>query len=116
MSTRGGARPGAGRKPKATVVLRRTMAAEILSAVDEVEVWKGLIEKADYRTRLEALKYLTDRRDGKAPQAVFSDPQGHVIEVACLPVDPCRKLNQSAVDREAVAPRLLAPKTSASTS
>ncbi len=69
--TRGGARPGAGRKPKPTVVLRRTMAAEILSAVDEVEVWKGLIERGDYRTILEAMKYLTDRRDGKAPQAVI---------------------------------------------
>jgi hypothetical protein len=86
--TRGGARPGAGRKPKPTVVLRRTMAAEILSAVDEVEVWKGLIERGDYRTILEAMKYLTDRRDGKAPQAVISV---EAPAIDCTPV-PCRQL------------------------
>lgn len=66
MSTRGGARPGAGRKPKATVVLRRTMAADILSAVDEIAVWKELIESFDHRVRLDALKYLNrlTRREG----------------------------------------------------
>ena len=84
MSTRGGARPGAGRKPKATVILRRTMAAEILSAVDEIAVWQGLIQCGDYRVRLDAMKYLTDRRDGKAPQAVIS------VEARTVPRSPRR--------------------------
>ncbi len=84
----GGARPGAGRKPKPTVVLRRTMAAEILSAVDEIAVWKEPIESFDHRVRLDALKYLTDRRDGKAPQAVISV---EAPAIDCTPV-PCRQL------------------------
>ncbi len=89
---RGGARPGAGRKPKATVILRRTMAAQILCAVDEIEVWKLLIEQADYRTRLDAMKYLTDRRDGKAPQAVISVEARTVPEaIDCTPA-PYRQL------------------------
>jgi hypothetical protein len=92
MTIRGGARPGAGRKPKQTVILRRTMAAEILSAVDEVQVWRELIERADYRTRLDAMKYLTDRRDGKAPQAVISVEAQTVPEtIECAPV-PYRQL------------------------
>jgi hypothetical protein len=69
-------------------VLRRTLAAEILSGIDELEVWKLLIEQADYRTRLDAMKYLTDRRDGKAPQAVIS-VEAPTIE--CTPV-PYRQL------------------------
>jgi hypothetical protein len=76
-------RPGAGRKAKRAVVLRRTLAAEILNSVDEVEVWRGLIERADYRTRLDAMKYLTDRRDGKAPQAVIGT---ETPAIDCTPV------------------------------
>jgi hypothetical protein len=68
------------------------MAAEILSAVDEVEVWKGLIACGDYRTRLDAMKYLTDRRDGKAPQAVFSVEARTVPDaIDCTPA-PYRQL------------------------
>jgi hypothetical protein len=67
--------------------MRRTMATEILSAVDEVQVWRELIERADYRTRLDAMKYLTDRRDGKAPQAVISLEARTVPDaIDCTPV------------------------------
>jgi hypothetical protein len=67
---RGGSRSGAGRKPKALVPLRKAMAEEILSSVDEIVLWGELLSCDDPRIRLDTLKYLTDRRDGKAPQTV----------------------------------------------
>jgi hypothetical protein len=58
-------------------------AAMILAAVDENGLWnqllmatstiptkEGPIEVPDWRTRLNALQYLTDRRDGKPRQAM----------------------------------------------
>ena len=65
---RGGARLGAGRKPKPMLVLRKAQAEQILGTVDEFELWRELLSCDDYRIRLDTLKYLTDRRDGKAPQ------------------------------------------------
>lgn len=73
---RGGVRPGAGRKPKPLVPLRKAMAEEILSSVDEVGLWAQLLNSDDPRIRLDCLKYLTDRRDGKAPQTVPSEGPG----------------------------------------
>lgn len=86
----GGARKGAGRKrspirelQRARKTLKAVSATLILAQIDELESWKDLLRATrtlivgekpmdvpDYKTRLEALKYLTDRRDGKAPQAV----------------------------------------------
>lgn len=87
----GGARKGAGRKrspirelQRARKTLKAVSATLILAQIDELEAWKDLLgatrtlivgegepmDVPDYKTRLEALKYLTDRRDGKAPQAV----------------------------------------------
>lgn len=51
-------------------ILRRTTAAEILAQFDEVQLWSDLLTDGDSRIKLDALKYLTDRRDGKALQAV----------------------------------------------
>jgi len=65
----GGVRKGAGRKPESNVMKKAT-AGEILSEVDEVELWKQLLNSSNKRIALDALKYLTDRRDGKAQQAV----------------------------------------------
>ena len=67
---RGGKRPGAGRKPNylKRLGIKAVTAAEILAHVDEVELWLGLL--ADKNYKLQALQYLTDRRDGKAKQAV----------------------------------------------
>ena len=60
---RGGARPGAGRKPKPLITIRKIMAEEILGAVDEVELWKQLVASDDLRIRLDSLKYrLADMR------------------------------------------------------
>jgi hypothetical protein len=67
---RGGKRPGAGRKPNylKRLGIKAVTAAEILAHVDEVESWLGLLQDKNYK--LQALQYLTDRRDGKAKQAV----------------------------------------------
>jgi hypothetical protein len=84
---RGGKRQGAGRKPgsinritalrNANQELREikgqrareaVTAAAVLGAIDEMGTWLKLV--ADPRTRLDAMKYLTDRRDGKAQQGI----------------------------------------------
>lgn len=68
---RGGRREGAGRKPKPKLPFTpKNVAAQVLSdpRVQEVELWLSLL--ADKRTRFQALAYLTDRRDGKAPAVV----------------------------------------------
>lgn len=78
---RGGKRAGAGRP--AGVVLPKAAdkeaAGRILEAVNkpleagkkdshEIERWRGLVDAQDLRIRLDALKYLYDKRDGKAVQ------------------------------------------------
>lgn len=67
---RGGARPGAGRKPKAVKAVKKIVAEQLLGSVDEQGLWRELLEADDLRVRLDALKYLTDRRDGKPAQTV----------------------------------------------
>ena len=66
----GGARPGAGRPRKPLKILRKVLAEEILSEADEKALWRSLLEDEDPRTRLEALRYLTDRRDGRPSQSI----------------------------------------------
>jgi hypothetical protein len=92
---RGGARPGAGRRKTAlsrTIKpLTRKTAEEILAQRDEQGEWNQLLDATtvvsvrvvggedgereqltlpDHRVRLDALKYLTDRRDGKPRQNI----------------------------------------------
>jgi hypothetical protein len=69
---RGGKRPGAGRKPNylKRLGIKAITAAEILAHVNEPELWKGLLNHKSPDVRLRTLQYLTDRRDGKAKQAV----------------------------------------------
>jgi len=69
---RGGKREGSGRKPKhlmATVVIRKFTAEQILATVDERAKWVALLNCGEARVILDAMKYLTDRRDGKAGPA-----------------------------------------------
>ena len=66
----GGKRVGAGRPAKAVRIVRKIMSEEILASVDERALWGRLLSSEDDRIRLDTLKYLTDRRDGKAPQSV----------------------------------------------
>ena len=81
----GGKREGAGRKKtqlsRVTGVghgagLRKIVAEEILADLDEKALWSGLAQHEEPKVRLNALKYLTDRRDGKAPQAVSMEVSG----------------------------------------
>jgi hypothetical protein len=69
---RGGKRVGAGRKPNylKRLGIKAITAAEILAHHDEPELWKGLLTHKSPDVRLRTLQYLTDRRDGKAKQAV----------------------------------------------
>ena len=89
----GGARHGAGRKPRSinrstaltkaaelnlipgSAAAEAVSAASILATVDEKAKWLELIEASndrdgeavpDWNTRRQALEYLTDQRDGKA--------------------------------------------------
>lgn len=85
----GGKRPGAGRKRGK--VNRRTLKARsdagfILTEIGDVEAWKWAYhtarKKRDVRTVTEILKYLTDRRDGKARQAVdLGNEDGKPFEI-----------------------------------
>jgi hypothetical protein len=88
---RGGKRPNAGRKARPTIPLEanKRIATEVLSMVGydighitpdkngkgpcdcELCTWFELLhESGDLRLRFDVLKYLTDRRDGKAVQTV----------------------------------------------
>ena len=83
MMRHGGTRPGAGRKKGIVVqAVARSSAADILARINDDETWLWLVKtarkKGDTRTVLEALKYLTDRRDGKAPQAIKLEPEDKV--------------------------------------
>ena len=96
LSRRGGARPGAGRKPNYLKRLADPItAAMILARSDEIKAWEELlnatmavsvgrgqsVEVPHWAIRLEARKYLTDKRDGKARQAIeHSGPGGGPIQ------------------------------------
>ena len=74
----GGKRAGAGRKPGMVAqAVARSQAAAILEKIDDGEAWTWAYSTArkadDVKSVVEILKYLTDRRDGKAPQAVTLD-------------------------------------------
>ena len=76
---RGGSRPGAGRKRKPELPFApKERAKNALSQLGteykgqklpgEDDLWIALLTAQDLRIRLDALKYLTDRRDGKPIQ------------------------------------------------
>lgn len=81
----GGARAGAGRKPKPKIELSATkgIASTVLASIDEVALWRALLradlpvgqihtlELGEQRLIKETAEYLTNRRDGKPAQGVF---------------------------------------------
>jgi hypothetical protein len=78
---RGGKRDGAGRKPGVVLpkAADKEAAGRILEALNreaesrdsyEVRQWRMLTEAQDLRVRLDARKYLYDKRDGKATQPI----------------------------------------------
>lgn len=102
---RGGKRPGAGRKPtelsRIAIPLKKLTAEEILASVNELEQWQELLEAMTYlpsgikgeppiqipdlRVRADALKYLTNRRDGMPTQAVVQKQPDHDLGFGDLP-------------------------------
>jgi hypothetical protein len=85
---RGGKRPGAGRKPDylKRLGIKAITAAEILAHHNEPELWQGLLNNKSADIRLRTLQYLTDRRDGKAKQAV--DVSGGLLHAHTAYRDP----------------------------
>ena len=81
---------------KAQVLVRKVLATDILSAVDEVALWQGLLWSENQKIRLEALKYLTDRRDGKAPQSVTLNSGPAPQEPVIMTFDFTRNKNLSS--------------------
>lgn len=73
---RGGKRANAGRpKGVSTKILdRQSTAGATVESLGGDATWKWAKEQAakkkDYRTVVEIMKYWTDKRDGKAPQAI----------------------------------------------
>jgi hypothetical protein len=71
---RGGARPGAGRKPKMFKELEKTVTESLFSELGgESKAWKYLISHArqhDARLVFDILRYWTDRKYGKPSQRV----------------------------------------------
>ena len=70
---KGGKRRGAGRpKGSHTDIRAKVTAAAILEKINEAEAWNWALttarKKRDVKTYIDALKYLTDRRDGKPRQ------------------------------------------------
>jgi|SRR5581483_1360357 len=82
---RGGSRANSGRKPgsinrktaiekadkplseiKGKAARKAVTAAVVLASIDELKYWTELLK--DPKTRLQAMMYLTDQRDGKARQ------------------------------------------------
>jgi hypothetical protein len=72
---RGGSRPGSGRK-KAERPTDGGVARRVFAKVKAEEKWLKALESDDLRIMLDALKYLTDRDEGKAREAI--DLTAHV--------------------------------------
>lgn len=70
MAGRGGIRKGAGRKSKASRLMEAGFVASWFTAKFQEIKWKSLVESEDERIALDAIKYLTDRLYGKAPQSL----------------------------------------------
>lgn len=69
----GGSRRGSGRKPKQIKDLEKSFAAEILTDQLEKDKWKKTLDSPDQRIVLDALKYLSDHKYGRAPQEIKHD-------------------------------------------
>jgi hypothetical protein len=77
---RGGERAGAGRKPKPKLTLKanKDAATKVLASLEKTDKteekrWLELLNALDLRLRFDALKYLTDRRDGRPMQLVRAE-------------------------------------------
>jgi hypothetical protein len=70
MAKQGAVRP-VGRPPKAITDAKRNIAEKVLSSIDEIAEWTKLAKQdEDLKLKFEVMRYLTDRRDGRAAQAI----------------------------------------------
>jgi hypothetical protein len=84
MAAWGGTRAGAGRKPKAISAARRSFAEDMLPAELENALWDRMLHSNDDRVVLDALKFLTDHKYGRAVQRAESmGPEGGPIRIVC---------------------------------
>ena len=78
MAGRGGFRNGAGRKSKASKLLAAGFVADWFTAEFQEIKWKSIVESADERIALDAMKYLTDRLFGRASQSIDMNHSGNI--------------------------------------
>jgi len=91
---RGGKRANAGR-PKGIstkIAERQSTAVAMVESLGGDSRWKWALEQAarkkDYRTVVEIMKYWTDKRDGKAPQAINLNQKALDIRLKLDPPTP----------------------------
>lgn len=73
MAGTGGKREGAGRPTGAVEKAKQSIAVRVFKKVNEVAVWAKLLASDDEKIVLDTMRYLTDRRDGKAAQPLSGD-------------------------------------------
>ncbi|MBZ5562611.1 MAG: hypothetical protein LAP13_09325 [Acidobacteriia bacterium] len=74
----------------------RSKAEGILAAVKEGDIWQRLLRSRNDRIVLDTMKYLTDRRDGKAVQAITAD-----VDVGSRVAELLREARKRAANFEA---------------
>ena|SRR5437879_6545983 len=85
----GGQRIGAGREPGARALVTRSKGEAILATVNEEQIWRRLLRSRNARIVLDAMKYLTDRRDGRPVQALSAEIGGR-LDIATRVADRLR--------------------------
>jgi hypothetical protein len=67
---KGGARPGAGRKPDAVLKMRKSIALGLLTPAGEKKMWKKFLNSTDENVALKAFLAWNERAYGKVAQPV----------------------------------------------
>lgn len=83
MASKGGLRPGAGRKPKAveerTRKIKRNFAEAILSDELEKRMWIQALQSGNDKVCFDALKAMSEFKHGKAKQSIDLDANVNVV-------------------------------------
>ncbi len=81
MAGRGGARIGAGRKPKVVQRKAEDLAMQVLQECDAKGRWMALLKCGEARVMADVLKYLTNRVYGCPAQTIQGNPDKPVAIV-----------------------------------
>jgi hypothetical protein len=90
MAKRGGKRVGAGRPKRALTQAKAIFASNLLTKDVEEGVWRELFSSKDQGIKLESIKYLTDRRDGRPKLADSDNGQTRILVLRTNEVRPTR--------------------------